>query len=524
MDWYVDSTDPTAVRSLARDLAAYLRRHGDSGSDFGAAGLAVEKLLANAAEHASGPAWVHLDWSGEQALLEVRDAGPGFEEDHRGPLHALADLVGEIEVADGRPEGATVAVALPVRRRRERSAGPPRHDLDALPAPEEADEEGSFGREPFLRALVVQLAQEVEREHGPDAAEAAIAQVGSDVGGRIEDEYRRARGIVERLTPEQIGDLYVRLKHAIDGDFYVIKATDEKIVLGNRRCPFGDVVKRAPGLCRMTSSVFGGIAARNAGASTVQLDRRIAVGDAECHVTVWLGAHSRGVRYGHVYESREADEVEPLRAVLAENYAFLRDPLVEALAGSRIEVVSHANTAANLLVKVEKYRPDVVIIDFREADTTSGIEAAATIRARHAGVGVLVLAEHLEAESARDLLASGSDGVGYLLKDRLTQAELVDAVRRVSSGAAALDPVIVPELIGATDPLEELSPRELEVLGLLSEGLSNQGIADRLVVTKRAVEKHVKSIFRKLKLDSSSERERRVLATRAFLDARRGST
>lgn len=497
MDWHVDSADDAAVASVARDLAGYLRRHGERGSDLAAAELAVEQLLAEVAERTSGPAWVHLDWSGEGALLEVVGARPG-----------------------GRR--TRFSRELPVRRERRRDAGRPAlPQLDSLPASEEADEQGVFGREAFLRALVVQLAQQLEREHGPDAAEAAIANVGRDVGGRMEDEYRRARGIVERLTAEQIADLYVRLKHAIDGDFYVIEASDERIVLGNRRCPFGDVVKRAPGLCRMTSSVFGGIAARNAGASTVQLDRRIAVGDPECQVTVWLGAHGRGARHGHVYELEQPEPEEPVRVVLAENYAYLRDPIVEALAESSIEVVSHANTAASLLVKVAKYRPDVAIIDFREADTEAGIEVAAELRTRYPGTGVLVLAEHLEAPASRDLLAAGSAGVGYLLKDRLSQDELVDAIRRVAAGATTLDPELVPELVGGTDPLAELSPRELEVLELISEGLSNQAIAEELVVTKRAVEKHVKGIFRKLALDATSERERRVLATLRFLESGR---
>jgi predicted ArsR family transcriptional regulator len=110
----------------------------------------------------------------------------------------------------------------------------------------------------------------------------------------MEDEYRRARGIADELTVEQIADLYVRLKAAIDGDFYGVEATPERIVLGNRACPFGEVVKRAPGLCRMTSSVFGGIAARNTGGASVVLEQRIAVGDPECRVVVWLSGERRG--------------------------------------------------------------------------------------------------------------------------------------------------------------------------------------------------------------------------------------
>jgi predicted ArsR family transcriptional regulator len=123
----------------------------------------------------------------------------------------------------------------------------------------------------------------------------------------MEEAYRRARGLVDRLSPEQIADLYVRLKAAIDGDFYVLEASEERIVLGNRRCPFGDLVKRSPALCRMTSSVFGGIAARNHGASRVQLEERIAVGDPECRVSVWLGdAAASRPDYGHRYSAPSA--------------------------------------------------------------------------------------------------------------------------------------------------------------------------------------------------------------------------
>lgn len=180
----------------------------------------------------------------------------------------------------------------------------------ALPTPEEASPDGSFGREPFLRALVVQLAQTVEQRDGPDGIEETVSQVGTDVGGRMEAEYRRAREIVGRLDSKQLGDLYVRLKAAIDGDFYVIEADETKIVLGNRRCPFGDAVKRAPGLCRMTSSVFGGIAARNHGRAAVVLEERIAVGDPECRVVVWLGdppAEQRSV--AHRYAAPVGDAV-----------------------------------------------------------------------------------------------------------------------------------------------------------------------------------------------------------------------
>jgi DNA-binding NarL/FixJ family response regulator len=182
-----------------------------------------------------------------------------------------------------------VSATLPVRRRNEPSHDRPRRTIAALPPLEEADPDGTFGREAFLRALVVELAQTVDQDQGPDVAASTVAQVGADVGGRMEDAYRAARGIAGRLTAEQIADLFVRLKGAIGGDFYVIQADERKIVLGNRRCPFGAAVRLEPELCRMTSSVFGGIAARNADRSAVVLEERIALGDPECRVVVWLG-------------------------------------------------------------------------------------------------------------------------------------------------------------------------------------------------------------------------------------------
>jgi len=304
MDLLFDATDPTAVGHLRRELLAYLRRHAAPDADLAGAELALSELLSNAARHAPGPAWVHVDWTASRPRVEVHDLGPGFElrtalpEDPfaaggRG-LFLVAQVADELTAAAKRAGGTKVSATLRVERPVERSHDPPRARRDALPTPEEAAPDGTFGRESFLRALVVQLAQAVERDQGPDAAEAAVAQVGADVGGRMEDEYRRARGIVDTLTPAQIADLYVRLKAAIGAQFYVIEADEERIVLGNRACPFGEVVRRAPGLCRMTSSVFGGIAARNAGGASVVLEERIALGDPQCRVVVRLGGERRG--------------------------------------------------------------------------------------------------------------------------------------------------------------------------------------------------------------------------------------
>lgn len=313
MDWYLDGSDPAAVSDLRREIGEHLRRYAAPGSDLDGAGVIVSELLSNVAMHAPGPAWAQLDWSGPRALLHVHDLGAGFASAPALPgdllaadggrgLFIVANVAGWIAVAAKRAGGARVTAELPVARPPQRRLDPPRQTVNALPSRAEADADGSFAKEPFLRALVVQLAAAVERNEGPDAAAAAIAQVGADVGGRIEEEYRRVEGIDGPLSPRQIADLCVRLKAAIDGDFYVIEADEERIVLGSRACPFGAAVRRAPGLCRMTSSVFGGIAARSSDGAAVVLEERIALGDPECRVVVWLkGEHAGQWRGAHEY-------------------------------------------------------------------------------------------------------------------------------------------------------------------------------------------------------------------------------
>jgi anti-sigma regulatory factor (Ser/Thr protein kinase) len=317
VDWYLDSTDPHAVSELRREIREYLDRHGEPSSAFDEAEIVVSELLGNTARHAAGPVWVTLSWRAPAPTIVVRDLGPGFDPallgradlDHLDPmqesgrgLFLITALAPALETAV-REHGAEIAVELPVTRNPEASHDPPRRTTAVLPSLEEARPEGGFGKEPFLRALVVQLAQALEFQHGPDAAEAAVAQVGADVGGQMEEEYRRARQVVGRMTPEQMGDCYVRLKHAIDGGFSVIEADADRIVLANTRCPFGDAVRLAPSLCRMTSSVFGGIAARNNdGPVLVTLEERIAVGDPGCRVIVCLDeTKSPGTGFAHRY-------------------------------------------------------------------------------------------------------------------------------------------------------------------------------------------------------------------------------
>jgi DNA-binding NarL/FixJ family response regulator len=213
----------------------------------------------------------------------------------------------------------------------------------------------------------------------------------------------------------------------------------------------------------------------------------------------------------------------PLRVVLAEDSVLLREGIARLLTDAGFEVVAQTATADDLLLKVRSYAPDVVITDIRmpPTQTDEGLRAAQEIRAAHPNVSVVVLSQYVEPSYAMDLLAESAEGVGYLLKDRVADVdEFVAAVRRVAEGGSALDPALVTQLVGRRrrqDPLDDLTPREREVLGLMAEGRSNQGIAQRLVVTERAVEKHVTSIFSKLRLPQASEDHRRVLAVLAFL-------
>lgn len=312
MDWYLDARDEEAVRALRGDLVAYLRRHVTDGSDVDGAEIVMGELLANVARHAAGPSWVSVEWPTERPVVAVHDLGPGFSlerVDRQAPreggfgLQIVSHLVPRLEVARKRAGGSRVTAELPVRRSRRETRRSVPTGAAGLPSPEEAGPDGAFGRESFLRALVVQLARSVEEGQGPDDADDLVAGVGLAVGGRMEEEYRRVRDIAGRLTPEQMGDLYVRLKAAIGGGFYVVEANEERIVLGNTRCPFGEVVRRSPSLCRMTSSVFGGIAARNHGGSSVQLEERIAVGDPGCRVIVWLGSGERRLAHADHYDA-----------------------------------------------------------------------------------------------------------------------------------------------------------------------------------------------------------------------------
>jgi DNA-binding NarL/FixJ family response regulator len=212
-----------------------------------------------------------------------------------------------------------------------------------------------------------------------------------------------------------------------------------------------------------------------------------------------------------------------VRLIVADDSLLLREGISRLLVEAGFQVVGLASTAEEALAQVEQHKPDVAIVDIRMPPTHSdeGLKAAQQIRARHPDVGVLVLSQYVELGLAARLLAENAAGMGYLLKDRITDLdEFAAAIRRVGAGGSALDPAIVSQLLGRRrddDVLEHVTSRERQVLALMAEGYSNQAIADRLVVTVRAVEKHVTSIFDKLGLPTTTDTHRRVLAVLAFL-------
>jgi DNA-binding NarL/FixJ family response regulator len=214
-----------------------------------------------------------------------------------------------------------------------------------------------------------------------------------------------------------------------------------------------------------------------------------------------------------------------MRVVVADDSVLMREGIVRLLSEAGFEVVGQAGDADDLKRKVRAHKPDVAVIDIRmpPTNTDDGLKAALELREELPSTGVLVLSQYVEEGYAVDLLSEGGEGVGYLLKDRVADVKLfTDAVSRVADGGSALDPEVVAHMLKrkrADDPLDELTPREREVLGLMAEGRSNRAVADVLVVTERAVEKHVTSIFGKLRLNASPEDHRRVLAVLTYLKA-----
>jgi DNA-binding NarL/FixJ family response regulator len=214
-----------------------------------------------------------------------------------------------------------------------------------------------------------------------------------------------------------------------------------------------------------------------------------------------------------------------VRVVVADDSVLLREGIVRLLEESGFDVVAQAGDAEDLVRKVSAHKPDVAIVDIRmpPTNTDDGLRAALEIRGKLPGTGVLVLSQYVEEGYALDLVGDSAGGVGYLLKDRVADVErFIDSVRRVGEGGSALDPEVVSQLLGRSrrdDPLDALTPRERQVMELMAEGRSNNAIAEQLVITDRAVEKHVTSIFVKLDLPPAAEDHRRVLAVLTYLRA-----
>ncbi|MBO4271631.1 MULTISPECIES: response regulator transcription factor [Microbispora] len=217
-----------------------------------------------------------------------------------------------------------------------------------------------------------------------------------------------------------------------------------------------------------------------------------------------------------------------MRVVLAEDLHLLREGLVHLLRAHGFEVVAAVESGPELLAALVGERPDVAVVDVRlpPTFTDEGLQAALAARRRVPGLPVLVLSQHVEQLYARELLADGSGGVGYLLKDRVFNGEqFVDAVRRVAAGGTAMDPEVIARLLASNsrnEPLGRLTPREREVLELMAEGRSNAAIGQRLFLSDSAVGKHTANIFAKLGLAPSDDDNRRVLAVLAFLGSRPG--
>jgi DNA-binding NarL/FixJ family response regulator len=214
-----------------------------------------------------------------------------------------------------------------------------------------------------------------------------------------------------------------------------------------------------------------------------------------------------------------------MRIVIAEDSVILRDGLVQLLTVRGHEVVAAVSDATTLAAVVDEHVPDLVVVDIRmpPTHTNEGLQAAIALRAKHPGLGVLVFSQYVETRYAAELLAGGSEGVGYLLKDRVADVgDFMDALTRIAAGGTVLDPEVVTQLLGAsrrTDSVDALTARERQVLRLMAEGRANAAIATSLHLSPGAVEKHVTSIFGKLGLAPSTDDHRRVLAVLRWLDS-----
>jgi DNA-binding NarL/FixJ family response regulator len=217
-----------------------------------------------------------------------------------------------------------------------------------------------------------------------------------------------------------------------------------------------------------------------------------------------------------------------MRVVIAEDSVLLREGLVRLLADAGIETVATVGDGPGLPAIVDEHRPDLAIVDVRmpPSFTDEGLRAALAVRERMPDMPILVLSQYVEERYATDLILGGAQGVGYLLKERVAEVgQFIDAVRRIAAGGTVIDPEVIGQLLGRRrtgDPLESLTPREHEVLALMAEGRSNGAIANDLVVTEGAVEKHISNIFMKLDLQPAQGGHRRVMAVLAYLGRSEG--
>ncbi|MCO5322278.1 MAG: response regulator transcription factor [Microthrixaceae bacterium] len=224
-----------------------------------------------------------------------------------------------------------------------------------------------------------------------------------------------------------------------------------------------------------------------------------------------------------------SNAVESLRAVVADDSVLLRDGLVRLLAEADIEVAEAVGDADALITAVEAHLPDLAIVDVRmpPTHTDEGIRAAVELRSRFPDMAIVVLSQYVEERYAAELLAGDTAGIGYLLKDRVVDVtDFLATVKRVAAGGSAVDSQVVSQILKRSRhraELESLTPREREVLGSLAEGLSNRGIAERLVISQGAVEKHISNVFTKLGLDSEGRAHRRVLAVLTYLGPASGT-